>query len=598
MTRPNLTILLPVHNGEIWLARCLEALLSQTYSDFQLWVLDDDSSDASAAIARRYAMTDKRIAVHTFAKGHGIAGALNQAIEELDGGWIGRMDADDIATPRQFDRTMGYLNKNPRIDIVGSGGHVVDALSRRILRTRTPPQSHEAIAAELLFRNPILHPTVVMRTSAIKSIGGYPDIPHSEDYGLWTKAVQNGLQLANVTDSLIELGHHEGQVSLVQRDVLIQGAFDTNRRYAEWFFSGLPPEFSERLVSWVQDCWRLTLGKQLSASELASVYETGTWLLEQSSLEIPAEKELRSRTKKLLTQFQSPSSSGPHYFEADGTSYLSRLHRRFGHYEPNVPGWIGQTIALWEHAERHAVPAPRLLKACLAADLGLQSGLSGPIVLTTKTRSNYADGVFFDADRSDSLTDAQQEFGRRFARYRSDAEAVLGALPQGTEVPISRVYRVFAFQGEIGGILMDQQDPEEWLAQLWLGPFEKPVPLSFRAPSPTRRVSKANPPACARDLVHHARRLSLSLPTSFARIDMIETSKGPIVLGAQLHPNQFLDHDPLRCSASTLSHWSALWECASRWSENGQPTPAIRIDPRRSRVPEANRLAYTGEPEQ
>ncbi|MDO4717572.1 MAG: glycosyltransferase [Propionibacteriaceae bacterium] len=598
MPRPNLTILLPVHNGEIWLARCLEALLSQTYSDFRLWVLDDDSSDASAAIARRYAMTDKRIAVHTFTKGRGITGTLNQAIEELDGGWIGRMDADDIATPRQFDRTMGYLAKNPRVDIVGSGGHVVDALSRKILRTRTPPQSHEEIAAELLFRNPILHPTVVMRTSAIKSIGGYPDIPHSEDYGLWTKAARSGLRLANIADSLIELGHHEGQVSLAQRDVSIQGAFGTNRRYAEWFFSGLPPESSERLVSWVQDCWRLTLGKQLSVAELATVHETGIWFLEQPSLGIPSEKELRNRAKKLLTQFQPPSSSGPHYFEVDDTSYLSRLHRRFGHYEPNVPGWVGQTIALWEHAERHTIPAPRLLKTCLAADLGLLSGLSGPIVLTTKNRSNYADGVFFDADCSGSLADAQQEFGQRFSRYQSDAEAVLGALPPGTEVPISRVYRVFAFQGEIGGVLMDQQEPDKWLAQLWLGPFEKSVPVSFRSPSPMRRISKASPPACARDLVHHARRLSLSLPTSFARIDMVETSDGPIVLGAQLHPNQFLDHDSLCCPDSTLNHWSALWEWASRWSEKSQPTPAIRIDPRRSRVSDTNRPARTGEPEQ
>ena len=98
---PAISVLMPVHNGELTLAEAIQSILAQTFRDFELIAVDDGSTDSSPTILRKFAARDGRIRVIS-RPNTGIAGALNDAIELATGEFVARMDADDVSMPNRF----------------------------------------------------------------------------------------------------------------------------------------------------------------------------------------------------------------------------------------------------------------------------------------------------------------------------------------------------------------------------------------------------------------------------------------------------------------------------------------------------------------
>jgi glycosyltransferase involved in cell wall biosynthesis len=209
---PLVSVLLPVYNGKKYLESAIGSILNQTYTNFEVILLDDGSSDNSLAIADRWASQDPRIQVYHHAN-QGLCQTLQKGVNLAKGKYIARMDADDIAHPERFERQVKYLEQQLDCVVLGTAITVIDPEGDRITQPAVS-QDHESIVSELLNWTGarICHPTVMMRTESVKAVGGYTQEYHYEDIDLFLKLSQHGT-LANLLERLLSYRWHLSSIS-------------------------------------------------------------------------------------------------------------------------------------------------------------------------------------------------------------------------------------------------------------------------------------------------------------------------------------------------------------------------------------------------
>jgi hypothetical protein len=219
------SVVLPVWNGERFLAEAVESVLSQTLDTIELLLVDDGSTDATSDIAHVFMCRDPRVRVIHIER-RGIAHALNAGIAQARGRYVARMDADDISCPSRLQKQIAYLDANPDCVAVGSAVAVIDETGEHV-GTRKFPEHHEGITDKLIsgWSNAFAHPTVVMRREALLAVGGYRDecVP-SEDLDLWIRLSKVG-KLANISERLLQYRRHTDTVGV--RDGELQCAVGT-----------------------------------------------------------------------------------------------------------------------------------------------------------------------------------------------------------------------------------------------------------------------------------------------------------------------------------------------------------------------------------
>jgi glycosyltransferase involved in cell wall biosynthesis len=208
-----LDVLLPVKDGADYLHSALESILAQSFGSFTVLVVDDHSSDDTPALVAEFAKRDSRVKLIT-SNGCGLVDALNQGLSLSTSPFIARMDADDIAMPMRFERQLFYLKAHPSVDVVGSWVQPIDSEGNDVGSRQEYPVSPKRLK-QILFsgRNPLAHPTVMMRRGTIERIGGYRRLMTSaEDLDLWLRIAEAG-ELANVPEVLLKYRVHPSQVS-------------------------------------------------------------------------------------------------------------------------------------------------------------------------------------------------------------------------------------------------------------------------------------------------------------------------------------------------------------------------------------------------
>jgi hypothetical protein len=214
---PRVSVLLPVWNGEPFLEQAIESMLRQTFSSFELIVIDDGSTDRTAAIAEEFASGDERVRV--LRRPHeGLSPTLNAGIAAARGEYVARMDADDISAPDRLQKQVAYLDAHPACVAVGAWIEVVDEAGRHI-GLKTYVTTHDEISAALLRGLPaIAHPTVVARRDVLRGAGGYDARRYpSEDLDLWFRLAGRG-ELANLAETLLQHRRHKAAIGVRERE--------------------------------------------------------------------------------------------------------------------------------------------------------------------------------------------------------------------------------------------------------------------------------------------------------------------------------------------------------------------------------------------
>lgn len=184
---PAISVVMPVYNAETYLAAAIRSILDQSLKDIELVIVDDGSTDGSAAVIASFA--DPRLRCIR-QENRGIANALDRGIAEARAPWIARQDADDIALPQRLEEQLRFLRAHPEVGLLGTWATTIaqDGTPTGVLEHRT---DHESIRYLLLFDSPFVHPSVIFRKDLYLQAGGYdPDPAIFEDLDLWYRMVR------------------------------------------------------------------------------------------------------------------------------------------------------------------------------------------------------------------------------------------------------------------------------------------------------------------------------------------------------------------------------------------------------------------------
>jgi len=215
---PRITVLMPAYNRERYIRAAIESVLAQTRGDFELLVVDDGSTDGTAAAVGSY--RDPRIRLLRNPQNLGIPAARNRGISESRGEFIAMLDSDDVAHPRRLEKQAAFLERRPRHALVGSWFRYMDAEGRPQRLGRRPTGSRR-LRARLLFIGCFLNTTVMVRRCALERFRYREEFPVCEDLDLWTR-VSLEYEAANLPESLTRYRLHEGAITRQRQDLIRQ----------------------------------------------------------------------------------------------------------------------------------------------------------------------------------------------------------------------------------------------------------------------------------------------------------------------------------------------------------------------------------------
>jgi glycosyltransferase involved in cell wall biosynthesis len=213
---PHVSVLLPVRDESRFLGAALASLSAQTFAAFEAIVVDDGSSDGSAAIAEAHARRDPRFRVLRQPRA-GLVAALERARADARGRLLARMDGDDEALPGRLEAQVAALEEEGlaacggRIEYVAGGG--IGEGSRRYAEWLNGLVTVAAAARDVFVECPIAHPTLVARREVVEEVGGYRRLGWPEDYDLVLRLWAGGLPFRNVEQVVLRWRDHPGRLS-------------------------------------------------------------------------------------------------------------------------------------------------------------------------------------------------------------------------------------------------------------------------------------------------------------------------------------------------------------------------------------------------
>lgn len=235
------SIILPVFNAEEYLERCISSLVEQTYSNLEILIVNDGSSDNSLSIIKKWESRDPRIKVYN-QKNKGLIFSLNFLINESKGQYVARMDADDYCDKNRIEKQVKKCNHG--YAIVGSNCLVVDN-SNAIIGCYKYEKSSYALKVDGLFRTQFCHPAVMFNLSIIdkRNLLYNDNAKYVEDLELWLKLIPD-YNVCNIQENLVFITRgHDSNVSSLNLNEQINNSFDVLSQY----YPGIEKEYFIRL---------------------------------------------------------------------------------------------------------------------------------------------------------------------------------------------------------------------------------------------------------------------------------------------------------------------------------------------------------------
>lgn len=209
------SIILPTYNGSNRIEKAINSILSQSYINWELLIIDDGSIDNIKEIVDNFTKNDLRIKYIKNEFNLGIQKTLNYGLRESKGEYIARIDDDDIWCDKEkLTKQVDFLNTNPECVLVGTGVIIVDKNNKELLRYLLPEHDKE-IRNQILGKNCFVHSSVLFRKDIMIKVSGYDessDMRHIEDYDLWLRLGLEG-ELANLSSYSVRFTLHDASIS-------------------------------------------------------------------------------------------------------------------------------------------------------------------------------------------------------------------------------------------------------------------------------------------------------------------------------------------------------------------------------------------------
>lgn len=228
---PLVSVLLPVKNNLNFLPMAIKSVLGQTHSNLELIICSSAQEPLISPLIAEFLSDHRNRIKYIDCVGKNLAQSLNLGLEHSRGEFVARVDADDLMHPDRLAKQLELFRANPELVVCGSYMQEIDDLSNPTGYIFYYYRSNFFLKALLPKKIPFAHPSVMLRTNILKSVGGYnEEKPFGEDYDLWIRLAKKGI-FANVPLALTSYRVHESQVSVVNRDATIKSISDSIKYY-------------------------------------------------------------------------------------------------------------------------------------------------------------------------------------------------------------------------------------------------------------------------------------------------------------------------------------------------------------------------------
>lgn len=261
---PRVSVLLAVYNGERHLEESLRSVLNQRFTDFELIVVDDGSTDRTPGILGAAASADPRVVI-VRQENRGLTASLIRAMTTARGEYLARQDADDISPPERFQRQVDYLDAHPSVAALGTWADVIDG-SGAVVGVLKPASGARAIERGLwTLRSTLVHGSMMMRKQSLEAVGGYREAFRlCQDYDLWLRLITR-FDLDNLPDALNQWRMDRG------------GLYAT-RRAAQLKYAGLALAFAQERARYGHDSYEDFRRHRGTLDEFVAHYRMGPFV--------------------------------------------------------------------------------------------------------------------------------------------------------------------------------------------------------------------------------------------------------------------------------------------------------------------------------
>lgn len=208
---PKVSVFIPVYNREAYVGAAIESVLTQSFRDFEILLIDDGSTDRSVEILRSY--DDPRVRVICNEYNLGIPHTRNRGLELARGEYIALLDSDDVARPDRLRQQTTFLDCHPDYVQVGGWKQDIDMNGRVLKKIKRQPTHAADVHAQLLFRCSVSNTTVMARAATLQAYGYRPSFPRCQDYDLHVRLATHH-KIANLPQVLTHARVHPHQITV------------------------------------------------------------------------------------------------------------------------------------------------------------------------------------------------------------------------------------------------------------------------------------------------------------------------------------------------------------------------------------------------
>ncbi|HDR52516.1 MAG TPA: glycosyltransferase family 2 protein, partial [Mariniphaga anaerophila] len=232
---PEVSVILPYFNAENTLANAVKSILNQTFSFFELLLVNNNSTDKSFSVAQALAENDSRIRLlHETTQG--VDHAMNCGLENSRGRFIARMDADDISHHERLEKQVRFLRENSDTGLVGSFvKYVPHSLGtggfERFVQWSNSFQSAEDIEMYRFMEIPVVNPTILFRRELFEKLGGCRQGDFPEDYEMQLRFLDAGVKMAKLPEPLLEWHDYSTRLTRTDERYTTEAFFRIKARY-------------------------------------------------------------------------------------------------------------------------------------------------------------------------------------------------------------------------------------------------------------------------------------------------------------------------------------------------------------------------------
>lgn len=241
---PLVSVVIPFRNAEGTLIRAIQSILDQTFTDFELFLVNNSSTDTSPQLAESLASKDSRIKL-LFEQKLGVVHAANRGLSMASGKFIARMDADDFSMADRLQDQIDFLQRNPKIGVVSCGikyvGNDTNVGLKKYVNWVNSITSTEEIELSQFIEYPLVNPSLMMRRSIYSQFGGYKEGKFPEDYEYFLRLQEEGIKMGKVEKVLLEWHDSDNRLTRSSNNYSVSNFFRIKSTFlSKWLSKNNP----------------------------------------------------------------------------------------------------------------------------------------------------------------------------------------------------------------------------------------------------------------------------------------------------------------------------------------------------------------------